>query len=167
MGRSSLKQGKSALRVKSKIFRRRRSVLRGYSSQLSRIGAVGSTSNYGTPLENTAFKWTFTEYILDLLLKLRNNILKHVRKCKNAVKKCHHIKWHRVLQNIKTLMWKVELLECVFELFIWYWWLYGATETCKAMLLLLFSNFEILTFRPCMGKFYDVLYTDERCLWFT
>ena len=34
---------------------RERHVLRGYSRELSRIGAVGSASNYGTPSENTVF----------------------------------------------------------------------------------------------------------------
>lgn len=37
-----------------------RKVLRGYSSQLSSIGSARSTSNYSTPLGDTAFIGTIT-----------------------------------------------------------------------------------------------------------
>lgn len=35
------------------------------------------------------------------------------------MKKCNHIKQHEILLNIKILLWKVKLLECVFELFVY------------------------------------------------
>lgn len=43
-------------------------------------------------------------------------------------------------------------------MFILYWCLHAATKTCKTMSIILFSNLEILICRPCMGKFFNVLF---------
>lgn len=59
------------------------------------MGAVQKSSSYDTPLENTAFIWTFTEYIWDFFIELKSNILSSIRKCKIIVRK-----WNRT--NMKS-----------------------------------------------------------------
>lgn len=55
-GKVSSGAGEVNIKNEAEYFQEReRNILRGYSRKLSRIGTVGSTSNYGTPSENTVF----------------------------------------------------------------------------------------------------------------